>query len=153
MYHTHGGHCYANGRDSRIRAYNFSLPLHPRQWMLISSHSSSTVSWRYKKGTTSRKSGSSLLPYFLHRIFAGSTLCCRWFGIVLLPLVSFSADGTIALWFILHSSLRYFFSKPDPPDTLAEARAIDVSIQFLLFWMPPSTAGKCSSFAGFTSLS
>jgi Ca2+:H+ antiporter len=77
-----------------------------------------------------------MLPYSLRRISACSILCCRWFGVVLLPLVSFSADGTIALWFILRSSMRYFFSKPDPPDTLAEARAIDMSIQFLLFWMP-----------------
>jgi Ca2+:H+ antiporter len=63
-------------------------------------------------------------------------LCYRWFGIVLLPLVSFSADGTIALWFIIRNSLRSFITAPEPPDTIAEARAIDMSIQFLLFWMP-----------------
>ena len=63
-------------------------------------------------------------------------MCYRWFGIILLPLVSFSADGTIALWFIIRSSLRSFVQAPEPPDTIAEARAIDMSIQFLLFWMP-----------------
>lgn len=28
------------------------------------------------------------------------------------------------------------FLKPEPPKTLAEDRAIDLSIQFTLFWMP-----------------
>ncbi|KAI9461408.1 hypothetical protein F5148DRAFT_1286668 [Russula earlei] len=60
----------------------------------------------------------------------------EWFGIVLLPFVSFSADGTIALIFSVRSCLRRFFRPPEPPDLLAEARAIDLSIQFLLFWMP-----------------
>jgi Ca2+:H+ antiporter len=50
--------------------------------------------------------------------------------------VSFSADGTITLVFFVHTCLRHFFTKPEPPDTLAEARAIDLSIQFLLFWTP-----------------
>lgn len=60
----------------------------------------------------------------------------RWFGIVLLPIVSFSADGAVAIVFFIRSSLRQFFTAPKPPDLLAEARAIDMSIQFLLFWMP-----------------
>jgi Ca2+:H+ antiporter len=62
----------------------------------------------------------------------------RWFGIILLPLVSFSADGAVAVVFFLHSTLRYLLARaaPDPPDTIAEGRAIDLSIQFLLFWMP-----------------
>jgi Ca2+:H+ antiporter len=50
--------------------------------------------------------------------------------------VSFSADGTVAGVFFIRSSLRRFFAAPQPPDILAEARAIDLSIQFLLFWMP-----------------
>lgn len=60
----------------------------------------------------------------------------RWFGIVLLPFVSFSADGAVAVMFFVRSALRRFFRTPEPPDLLAEARAIDLSIQFLLFWMP-----------------
>jgi len=60
----------------------------------------------------------------------------EWFGIVLLPIVSFSADGAVAIVYFLRSFLRRFFSAPQPPDLLAEARAIDLSIQFLLFWMP-----------------
>jgi Ca2+:H+ antiporter len=50
--------------------------------------------------------------------------------------VSFSADGAIAIAFFLRSLLRRFISTPQPPEPLAEARAIDLSIQFLLFWMP-----------------
>jgi len=50
--------------------------------------------------------------------------------------VSFSANGVITFVFFLRSSLRRFITPPQPPDLLAEARAIDLSIQFLLFWMP-----------------
>jgi Ca2+:H+ antiporter len=62
----------------------------------------------------------------------------RWFGIVLLPIVSFSADAAVAVTFFIRQWLKaYFrFSTPSPPESLAQARAIDMSIQFLLFWMP-----------------
>ncbi|KAH9020320.1 hypothetical protein EDB85DRAFT_2153176 [Lactarius pseudohatsudake] len=60
----------------------------------------------------------------------------EWFGIILLPIVSFSADGTVAITFFIRQSLKAFFNKPQPPESLAQARAIDMSIQFLLFWMP-----------------
>jgi Ca2+/H+ antiporter len=79
-------------------------------------------------------------PTFLHAYSLGAAslfpCLCRWFGIVLLPLVSFSADGAVAVVFFIRSSLRYFFGTPPPPDTIAEGRAIDLSIQFILFWMP-----------------
>jgi len=60
----------------------------------------------------------------------------RWFGIILLPLTSFSADGSISIVFFIRTRLQHFFNPPQNPDLLAEARAIDLSIQFLLFWMP-----------------
>jgi Ca2+:H+ antiporter len=50
--------------------------------------------------------------------------------------VSFSADGAVAIVFFIRSCMRHFFGAPRDPDILAEARAIDMSIQFLLFWMP-----------------
>jgi hypothetical protein len=53
--------------------------------------------------------------------------------------VSFSADGAVAIVFFVRSSLRQFFTAPEPPNLLAQARAIDLSIQFLLFWMPVVT--------------
>jgi len=61
----------------------------------------------------------------------------EWFGIVLLPVVSFSADATVAVTFFIRKSLKAFMhSTPQPIESLAQARAIDMSIQFLLFWMP-----------------
>ncbi|TDL20377.1 hypothetical protein BD410DRAFT_790844 [Rickenella mellea] len=57
----------------------------------------------------------------------------EWFGLILLPIVSFSADGAVAIVFFIRAAL---FLAPKPPATLAKARAIDLSIQFTLFWMP-----------------
>ncbi|KAH9051589.1 hypothetical protein EDB83DRAFT_2622433 [Lactarius deliciosus] len=61
----------------------------------------------------------------------------EWFGIILLPIASFSADATIAVTYFVRQSLKSFFNdKPQRPERLAQARSIDMSIQFLLFWMP-----------------
>lgn len=60
----------------------------------------------------------------------------RWFGVILLPLVSFAADGALATLFFVRYALRLFFGTPPPPAELAKGRAIDLSIQFLLFWLP-----------------
>ncbi|KAH9017746.1 hypothetical protein EDB83DRAFT_2528521 [Lactarius deliciosus] len=61
----------------------------------------------------------------------------EWFGIILLPIASFSADATIAVTYFIRQSLKSFFNdKPQRPERLAQARSIDMSIQFLLFWMP-----------------
>ncbi|KAH7888045.1 hypothetical protein F5I97DRAFT_1806544 [Phlebopus sp. FC_14] len=62
----------------------------------------------------------------------------EWFGMVLLPIVSFSADGAVAAGYFIQRSLGHIFKlrKPEPPTTLAKAEAIDLSIQFLLLWMP-----------------
>lgn len=59
-----------------------------------------------------------------------------WFGLILLPLISFSADGAVAIVFFIRYTLRRYFGTPIPPATVAKARAIDLSIQFILFWMP-----------------
>ena len=62
----------------------------------------------------------------------------RWFGLVLLPLISFSADGTVAIVYFARALLQALLgSKPaPPPDSVAEAKAIGLSIQFTLFWLP-----------------
>jgi Ca2+:H+ antiporter len=60
----------------------------------------------------------------------------EWFGLILLPIVSFAADGAIAVGFFFAYLRTVFFGRPAPPNTLAKARAIDLSIQFALFWMP-----------------
>jgi len=60
----------------------------------------------------------------------------EWFGIVL-PIVSFSADG-VALGYFIKRAVSHFLKlkKPEPLTTLAKAEATDLSIQFLLFWTP-----------------
>ncbi|PPR03874.1 hypothetical protein CVT26_000872 [Gymnopilus dilepis] len=60
----------------------------------------------------------------------------EWFGLILLPIVSFAADGTVAVVYFIRYTFRHFFREPTPPTTLARAEAIDLSIQFVLFWMP-----------------
>ena len=61
----------------------------------------------------------------------------RWFGLILLPIVSFAADGCIAIVFFLHRAYGHFFGgRIIEPETLAMSRPIDLSIQFTLFWTP-----------------
>ena len=61
----------------------------------------------------------------------------RWFGLILLPIVSFAADGCIAIVFFLHRAYGHFFGgRVIKPETLAMSRPIDLSIQFTLFWTP-----------------
>jgi Ca2+:H+ antiporter len=65
-----------------------------------------------------------------------SNIQTEWFGLILLPIVSFAADGTVAAVYFIRHTLRLFFSEGTPPQTLAKGEAIDLSIQFTLFWMP-----------------
>ncbi|KAG2071976.1 hypothetical protein BDR04DRAFT_1097657 [Suillus decipiens] len=68
-----------------------------------------------------------------------SGITSEWFGLVLIPFVSFSADGVVAATYFCHKAIRRVWSKtkePEAPNTLAKAEAIDLSIQFILFWMP-----------------
>lgn len=57
----------------------------------------------------------------------------EWFGLILLPMVSYSADGFVA---VMYFTRKLLLGKPRPPKLLAEIRAISLSIQFMLFWMP-----------------
>ncbi|OBZ72759.1 Vacuolar calcium ion transporter [Grifola frondosa] len=61
----------------------------------------------------------------------------EWFGLILLPIVSFSADGAVAIIYFSQSVLKDVLKlEPLVPSSLARARAIDLSIQFTLWWMP-----------------
>ncbi|KAK7061444.1 vacuolar calcium ion transporter [Favolaschia claudopus] len=60
----------------------------------------------------------------------------EWFGLILLPLVSFSGDGFLAVAFFIRSTFRWMRGQRPPPATLANARPIDMSIQFMMFWLP-----------------
>ena len=89
---------------------------------------------------------------------------CRWFGLILLPFVSFSADGAIVIMeFVvdvckfLYRAWRerklntgpkveegntlgqkpsYVWNNPLLVSEFAHGRPIDLSIQFTLWWMP-----------------
>ena len=55
----------------------------------------------------------------------------------MLPIVSFSADGCIAIVFFARRVLNHILKRETMiPEQLAKARAIDLSIQFVLWWMP-----------------
>lgn len=61
----------------------------------------------------------------------------EFFGLVLIPVVSYSADALLLSVYFIHSQLRYWFGAPyKPPGSLAETHSIDLSIQFFLFWTP-----------------
>jgi len=61
----------------------------------------------------------------------------EWFGLILLPIVSFAGDGTLAIIRFAISILNHATGKKfKEPRAFAQARAIDLSIQFALFWMP-----------------
>ncbi|KAL0580920.1 hypothetical protein V5O48_001114 [Marasmius crinis-equi] len=60
----------------------------------------------------------------------------EWFGLILLPFASFSADGALALGYFVRYVIQSIRGKDKPPPVLARAQAIDLSIQFILFWMP-----------------
>jgi Ca2+:H+ antiporter len=69
----------------------------------------------------------------IERFIEESHMTEEFVGLILLPIVSFSADALIATIYFIRRSL---FLAPRPPDELAKSRAIDLSIQFVLFWMP-----------------
>jgi len=60
----------------------------------------------------------------------------EWFGLILLPFISYAADGTVAVVYFIRHLLRHYLTAPTPPTTLARGESIDLSIQFALFWMP-----------------
>ncbi|KAF9268226.1 hypothetical protein L218DRAFT_602819 [Marasmius fiardii PR-910] len=60
----------------------------------------------------------------------------EWFGLILLPFASFSADGALALGYFVRYVIQTVRGREKPPATLARAQSIDLSIQFVLFWMP-----------------
>lgn len=60
----------------------------------------------------------------------------EWFGMFLLPIVSWAAHGFVTIVYFLRYLFKHFFKEPALPEELAKARAIDLSIQFTLFWMP-----------------
>jgi Ca2+:H+ antiporter len=60
----------------------------------------------------------------------------RWFGLILIPFISYAADGTVSVVYFIRHLLRHYLTEPTVPTTLARGESIDISIQFALFWMP-----------------
>ncbi|KAH8827594.1 hypothetical protein DL96DRAFT_1463828 [Flagelloscypha sp. PMI_526] len=59
------------------------------------------------------------------------------FGLIIIPIVSFSADAAVTIGYFMRSTISHLVgSKPQAPDMLASARGIDLSVQFTLFWIP-----------------
>jgi len=57
----------------------------------------------------------------------------EWFGLILLPLLSFAADGLLTVYFFIK---KYILRGPPGPVEFSRALAIDLSVQFVLFWIP-----------------
>ncbi|KEP50398.1 calcium/proton exchanger [Rhizoctonia solani 123E] len=65
-------------------------------------------------------------------------LSSEWFGLILLPMISYSADALVTIVYCCRKAFRHHSDTDDlpPPEELARGRSIDLSIQFLLFWLP-----------------
>ncbi|TCD70361.1 hypothetical protein EIP91_003713 [Steccherinum ochraceum] len=61
----------------------------------------------------------------------------EWFGLILLPFISFSAEGMVTIVFFVQSLVMHCMGKKVMvPSILAHGRAIDLAIQFILWWTP-----------------
>ncbi|KAG8960678.1 hypothetical protein FRC03_006265 [Tulasnella sp. 419] len=69
----------------------------------------------------------------LEYVVKGKSITEEWFGLVLLPMVSFAGDGLVGVVYFVETLLQM---SPPPPQEIAKGRSIDLSIQFTLFWAP-----------------
>lgn len=55
----------------------------------------------------------------------------RWFGLILLPIVAWSADAWVTGVYFLRITIKGLlgYGTPEPPSTLAKARGIEMSVQ------------------------
>lgn len=58
----------------------------------------------------------------------------EWFGLVLLPLLSYAGDGLNAIMYFIRTSM--LSQNVAPPQDHASAKSIDLAIQFALLWVP-----------------
>ncbi|CAE6509072.1 unnamed protein product [Rhizoctonia solani] len=58
----------------------------------------------------------------------------EWFGLVLLPLLSYAGDGLNAVMYHIRTSM--LSQNVTPPEDIAKAKSIDLAIQFALLWVP-----------------
>ncbi|KAJ3540311.1 hypothetical protein NM688_g6245 [Phlebia brevispora] len=80
---------------------------------------------------------SEFLVQSIEHVRAPKGIPQEFFGLILLPLVSFSAGGISAVLYFLRSLyIALTRRERGRPSRLAKARPIDLSIQFILLWMP-----------------
>jgi len=61
----------------------------------------------------------------------------EWFGLIVLPLLSFSADGVVAVVYWTRRTINHLLGRKFMETSLlARSRSIDLSVQFTLWWMP-----------------
>lgn len=60
----------------------------------------------------------------------------EYFGLIVLPFVSYAADGILSTAYFIRSNFTHYIGAPPPISTLAKGRSIDLAIQFFIFWMP-----------------
>lgn len=134
LYGCHYCCCCTHGCHRRIRMsaiFHISAGL---TWVLF------PACWKYR--TRQRGLGGSPRSVRITTVSIKVGTCfliflIRFFGLVILPIVSFAADGAVAIIYFFRSLYHHFFQiKAMEPIPLAKARAIDLSIQFSLFWMP-----------------
>ncbi len=69
----------------------------------------------------------------LEHIRGVSRIKQEWFGLILLPITSFSAEALVTL---LHLIRKTLLMPAKPPDKVVKGRTIDLGVQYALFWMP-----------------
>lgn len=70
----------------------------------------------------------------LEKVRETSNIKEEWFGLILLPVVSFSGEALVTILYYVKKAI--ITSNEAPPSELANGRTIDLSIQFTMFWMP-----------------
>ncbi|KAI9461191.1 hypothetical protein BJY52DRAFT_1259862, partial [Lactarius psammicola] len=143
--HFAGNHRSAHGRHGGICASSPSFHSSSKCSKYPPPTGSSLTAYHSCVNSSASKRSAFFFLLIVHGYYLAYSPCelfsffCRWFGIVLLPMVSFSADAIITITFFVRQSPKAFFRTAPPPESLAKARMIDMSIQFLLFWMPVVT--------------
>ncbi|EJD34454.1 hypothetical protein AURDEDRAFT_176499 [Auricularia subglabra TFB-10046 SS5] len=127
------------GKGNALRMYHENVPSRLRERALRQERRESAVSpWFGVYAILQCVALMAVTAQFLvgamEELLEHTSVSEEWFGLVLLPLVSFAGDAFLSL---LHYArrLRNRHLAPEP-DGVASGLSIDLSIQFLLFWMP-----------------
>ncbi|KAH8810234.1 hypothetical protein DL96DRAFT_1628055 [Flagelloscypha sp. PMI_526] len=79
---------------------------------------------------------AQFLVYSIEHVRVEGNIGQEFFGLIILPIVSFSADAAITWIYLIRRKMLVHLGKPPAPELFASARGIDLSVQFTLFWTP-----------------